>query len=268
MVSQESMHLDPALRDWVLFPIFIVMLLVGILRHYVTLLVQSPPKKLSLAALREQRALTRGNILRQNANHLPPAMFEAQKTYLQDAYQAGTYLKEPPREDGQVAPPPNPLTDPGAMDGMLGGLKSQMIMMVPQQILMYWINAFFSGFVLIKLPFPLTAKFKAMLQRGIDTLDMDVTWVSSLSWYFLNLVGLNSIYRLILGDENAADSTRDMQAMGPMGGMAAMGMPGQQQDFQKLFNAERENLELVHQSWVCDGVEERVLEMFGKGQPV
>ena len=41
-----------------------------------------------------------------------------------------------------------------------------------------------------------------MLQRGIETPDMDVRWVSSLSWYFLNFFGLNGLYRLILGSEN------------------------------------------------------------------
>jgi len=256
------MHLDPQLRDWVLFPIFMVMLLVGVLRHYVTLLIQGKPKKQPLRAIREQRALLRGNILRQNASFLPPSTFEAQRNFLQTAYQDGTYLKDgPPKEGEAPTTPPNPMTDPGMMDNMMGGMKSQMIMMVPQQILMYWINSFFSGFLLIKLPFPLTNKFKAMLQRGIDTQDLDVTWVSSLSWYFLNLLGLNSVYRLILGDDNAADSTRDMQAMQGMGMMGGgMGM----QDFSKLFAAEKENLDIVDYKWVCEGVEDRVLKKFGK----
>lgn len=54
----------------------------------------------------------------------------------------------------------------------------------------------------VKLPFPLTLGFKSMLQRGIETPDMDVRWVSSLSWYFLNFFGLNGLYRMILGNDN------------------------------------------------------------------
>ena len=57
-------------------------------------------------------------------------------------------------------------------------------------------------FCKVKLPFPLTLGFKGMLQRGIETPDMDVRWVSSLSWYFLNFFGLNGLYRLLLGNDN------------------------------------------------------------------
>ncbi|KAI0291029.1 hypothetical protein B0F90DRAFT_1781198 [Multifurca ochricompacta] len=40
-----------------------------------------------------------------------------------------------------------------------------------------------------------------MLQRGIQTAEMDIRWVSSLSWYFLNFFGLNGLYRIILGGD-------------------------------------------------------------------
>lgn len=54
----------------------------------------------------------------------------------------------------------------------------------------------------VKLPFPLTLRFKSMLQSGVATHDLDVQWVSSLSWYFLNLFGLQSVFIFILGNDN------------------------------------------------------------------
>ena len=41
-----------------------------------------------------------------------------------------------------------------------------------------------------------------MLQSGIATRDLDVRWVSSLSWYFLNLFGLQPVFIFILGNDN------------------------------------------------------------------
>jgi len=145
---------------------------------------------------------------------------------------------------------------------MMDGMKKQMVMMVPQMVIMGWINFFFQGFVLIKLPFPLTLGFKSMMQRGIETSDMDVRWVSSLSWYILNLFGLNGVYRLLLGDENSADSSRDL-ANSPFGGQQAASTP--MQDFSKMFKAEKDNLELSDglYLWAGDDVETRVLLKYG-----
>lgn len=54
----------------------------------------------------------------------------------------------------------------------------------------------------VKLPFPLTIRFKSMLQSGVATRDLDVRWVSSLSWYFLNLFGLQAVFTYLLGSDN------------------------------------------------------------------
>ncbi|EDN91879.1 hypothetical protein SS1G_07740 [Sclerotinia sclerotiorum 1980 UF-70] len=139
------------------------MILTGILRHYATVLMATTPKKQELPAIREQRSLLRGINLRNNAHVLTPAAFQPRKDYLVQAFEEGKFLKEPEKK-GQAAP--NPMTDPAAMEGMMGMMKGNMSMMIPQTLIMGWINAFFSGFVIIKLPFPLTIKFKTASQMA------------------------------------------------------------------------------------------------------
>jgi len=263
-----NLYLDPQIRDWVLFPITLVMILVGLLRHYVTILLNSAPKKQPVAVLREQRALLRAQILRQSSKQspLPPTYYHAISSSLSTAFFNGTYLKDGPRDPNAPAPPPpNPLTDPGAMDGMMDGMKKQMAMNIPNMVIMGWISFFFHGFLVIKLPFPLTLGFKSMMQRGIDTPDMDVRWVSSLSWYFLNLFGLNGLFRLILGGENSADPTQDL-ASSPFGAAGPTMQLAPGQDMHKMFLQEKDSLELAEAtySWAGDGIEERILQKYGK----
>lgn len=65
---------------------------------------------------------------------------------------------------------------------MMGGMKQNLAMIIPNMLQMGWVSYFFAGFVLVKLPFPLTERFKTMLQRGIMLKSLDVSYVSSLSW--------------------------------------------------------------------------------------
>ena len=103
------------------------------------------PKKLDLPAIREQRSLLRGVNLRVNANVIPLSSFTARKEYLVSAYQSGAFLKDP---ENRGKPAASPMTDPAAMDGMMGMMKGNVAMMVPQSLIMGWINAFFSGYVI------------------------------------------------------------------------------------------------------------------------
>ncbi|XP_013417366.2 ER membrane protein complex subunit 3-like [Lingula anatina] len=143
----------------------------------------------------------------------------------------------------------NPMTDPSMMTDMLKGNVTNVLPMI---VIGGWINWAFSGFLTTKVPFPLTFRFKPMLQRGVELISLDASWVSSASWYFLNVFGLRSMYNLILGQDNAADQTKVMQDQ--MSG-AAMAMP---QDPAKAFKAEWEALELCDHNWALEGVEDEL----------
>jgi hypothetical protein len=90
----------------------------------------------------------RGVNLRTNANVISPSSFETRKAYLVSAFKDGSFLADP---EGRGKPPPNPMSDPAMMEGMMGMMKGNVAMMVPQTLIMGWINAFFSGFVISKL---------------------------------------------------------------------------------------------------------------------
>lgn len=121
------------------------MVLTGVLRHYASVLMAPTPKKLEAKAIREQRALARGATLRGNYHVLSRRSFEARREALAAGYESGEFLKDP---ESKGKPAANPLSDPGAMDGMMGMMKNNMAMIIPNTLIMSWINAFFSGYVI------------------------------------------------------------------------------------------------------------------------
>ncbi|CAH2317007.1 ER membrane complex subunit 3-like [Pelobates cultripes] len=141
----------------------------------------------------------------------------------------------------------NPMTDPTMVTEMM---KGNLTNVLPMILIGGWINWAFSGFLTTKVPFPLTLRFKPMLQRGIDLVSLDASWVSSASWYFLNVFGLRSMYALLLGQDNAADQSRIMQDQ--MTG-AALAVPP---DPNKAFKAEWEAMEITEHHWALENVEE------------
>ena len=76
----------------------------------------------------------------------------ARKNFLVQAYQAGAYLRNP---EAVGQPPANPMSDPAGLDQMMNMVKGNMAMIVPQTLIMGWINAFFSGFVICQTHFSL-----------------------------------------------------------------------------------------------------------------
>ena len=95
-----------------------------------------------------------------------------------------------------------------------------------------------------------------MLQRGVELATLDASWLSSVSWYAVNIFGQRGINNLLLGENNAADQTRMMQ---DQMNMAAVSMP---QDPSKAFKAEREGLLLVDHIWAFKHVENEIMSQY------
>ena len=114
------------------------------------------------------------------------------------------------QESKKLTPQEQMLADPSAMSNMM---KGNLVQMVPQMLTMAWVNFFFSGFIVARVPFPLTQRFRGMLQRGVDLPSLDVTYVSSLSWYFLIVFGLSGVLQLLLGEATVNDTALMQQQM-------------------------------------------------------
>ncbi|XP_076114742.1 ER membrane protein complex subunit 3-like [Mytilus galloprovincialis] len=236
--------LDPDIRFWVFLPIVVITFFTGIIRHYVTILLTSE-KKTELQQVTDSHALIRSRLLRENGKYIPQKSFLMRKNFFNDSKEG--YFKREKRETATK----NPMTDPSMMTDMLKGNVTNVLPMI---VIGGWINWAFSGFLTTKVPFPLTLRFKPMLQRGIELNSLDASWVSSVSWYFLNVFGIRSMYTLILGQDNAADQTKAMQEQ--MSGAGMMTPP----DPNKAFKAEWEALEIVQHNWVIQGVEDELIE--------
>ncbi|XP_065058173.1 ER membrane protein complex subunit 3-like [Rhopilema esculentum] len=246
----EDLLLDPAIRLWVIVPIFLITFLVGVIRHHASILLQSATK-LDVEQVKQSHALIRTRFLRDHGKYIPKKSFSMRKSFFND--KENGYLKTKKPKSAQK----NPMQDPTMMMDMM---KGNLTNVLPMIVIGGWINWTFSGFITTKVPFPLTLRFKAMLQRGIELTSLDASWVSSVSWYFLNVFGLRSLYSLILGEENAADQGRVMQEQ-----MTGGPMPN---DPGKAFDAEWEALEITDHDWAMKNIEEELLSEYKQNEVV
>ena len=252
----HDLILDTQIRNWVLLPIVFILFLYGILRNNIGIFLRSE-RPSPLSAIRDRQLLIRSNRLRSNASFLPPQASSTRQVHFLSTF-SNLISTAPPSQDAMAA---NPLlADPSNITEMMKGNVS---MVVPQLLMMAWISYFFSGFILVKLPFPLTLQFRGMLQRGVETLSgsLDVTYVSALSWYFLTLFGLQGITNLLLGEGTVDEGRMMQQQMNMQMGMMGGGMAGAP-DMRKMWSLEKENLELLAVKWNLKDAEKRLV--YGK----
>lgn len=242
-MGATTIRLDGDIRNWVLIPITVAMFLVGVLRHNVAKLLRGDAK-VDLPALREAQAVIRAERVRNNAGYVQSVGFRQRRHFFCDKT-TGIFSQK----SQKLNPSQQMMSDPSMMTDML---KKNLNMIVPQMLTAAWVNFFFTGFVVGKVPFPLTQRFRGMLQRGIELQSLDVTYISSLSWYFLNFFGLRGVFALALGKNDLNDAQAMQQQM-------AMGM-----DTGKAFVAVKESLDMMDHEFQLHVAERRAGRLLKK----
>jgi len=133
----DDLVLDPDIRLWVFVPIVIITFLVGLVRHYVAMLLSSQ-KKVELLQVQDSQAMIRSRVLRENGKYLPEHSFQMRRQFFND--EDSGYFKTQKR----TATAPNPMSDPNMMTEML---KGNITNVLPMILIGGWINWTFSGFV-------------------------------------------------------------------------------------------------------------------------
>jgi len=287
----QNLLLDSSIRDWVVLPLLILMIQAGLLRHYLSILLKpSGAKPIPVIEYRVKNMLARVSRMRGGGmGFIDKTKWEGRKQYWIGTGTTGSdptntegYLKEElewidqEKEDQEIKKKvaeeaadnnnggdmPNPMA-------MMDGMKGQFLFMIQNMVMMQGIGYCFQGYVLVKVPVPLTQGFKMMFQRGLDLNTLETSYVSSVSWYFLVMFGLRSFFRLVIESSGGMSKPEHQEGMmmqadfgNSLGG--GPGPPGgaNRFDAKKIVQAELENLELCKYKGTLDGVEQRLLRKY------
>ena len=203
-MSSSSLDLvvDPKIRDWVFMPIIYVTITVGMIRMYFSQYsanTASKDKVLSqdkATELSEKRLIAKCQQLAKNSLYLTEDAISGRKAFL--CRPETGYLRKVGKEEAEADPTKAMMDSQGQM---MGTMKGTLAMGATMMLQMAWVNYFFTGFILAKIPFPLTQKFRGMMQNGVDVESIDVRYVSALSFYFVVMFGMNQLMSLLIGND-------------------------------------------------------------------
>lgn len=182
--------LDWRIRFWVLLPITVATVLIGLLRSsFVSLLIR--PQRVDLFKVRDASALSRSAAFRRASHILHPAQVKARRRAFSSSEGP---LK---RASTDKVSPLAAIMNPEQIGNQVVGILSST---VPTVVLGAWVRSMFGGFAVCRVPFPLSQRFRGMLQSGIERAgqSLDVRYVSALSWFIFNLFGSSTIIQLLV----------------------------------------------------------------------
>ena len=144
--------IDPTIRDWVLVPLLVLVAVVYYLRVAVMTLL-SPAPSSNAVELAQRGLLGRSTRLRASGGFLSSRAFTMRKEFLSG--EEGGKLTATASSEGA---PANPMP---STDGMKANVAAMALQMGP----VMWVSSVVTGFLLLKLPFPLAARFKSLTQQ-------------------------------------------------------------------------------------------------------
>lgn len=248
--ERVDLILDPSIRNFVMLPILIVILMKAFLISSIMRIMKKPTVETNKLKVDINNRLTRSKRTRANASFLPASDFFRRKKWLTE-----TCLKAQKKPEATEKSPEQNMED---MQKMLSAMQGGSVGNIASMMLMMWSNSFFSGFVLTRLPFEVQTSFRDLVQRGVNLPNLDCSYVSSLAWYFSSSFGLRGLTSLLLRG-NAVDDIKMMQ--GQMGGMQGAMQPSMgQYDPNPKLRGERNGLEITNHDSHLQHVEKLLLE--------
>lgn len=263
------LRLDPSIRNWVFIPITLITISVNLLMKYLNIMFNQGPKPNKSrteddnlsgadfiknemqnrdADIKIKSAINRSTKLRINFMYISERGFKLRKAF---------FCKDGEGFFNQKFENKAPeIMNPNLMGDML---KKNVLNALYYAIIFVGVGYIFSGFILLKLPFGLTQKFRSMLQQGLNLPDLDVSYVSAISWCFILVFGLNSILQHFDGGDNFSMLKEQEQMMkAPM--MMGMGQTGQDND--KILSVEKENVEIIPNFSMLEDSVDRLIEKY------
>jgi ER membrane protein complex subunit 3 len=263
----SMLHLSPEIRDFVLLPIVLVCIASSIIRSNITIILGRPSPKVSIEDVRKSQLLSRLRNLKANAWLLTEKHFLARKSVFLKK-DVGVLHHPPTQSKSAMEQMLQQHQDPSAAMSML---TSQISNIALHGTLGYWISHMFSGFVVAKFPFSLTYQIKSMFQRGVDVPDLDSSYISSLSFYFFVTITsgglvqvISKLFKFASDGENVSSSAET--AMNMVGIPSNISTGPTNPDVAKLYETERENLEVFQHRFRLETVEEDLLEDWKREQ--
>jgi hypothetical protein len=261
------LRLDTSIRNWVFIPITLITIAVNLMMKYLTMILNQKSKIVKSNTSGESNdfindeltnrdsdiivrsAINRAKKLKENFMYISERGYRSRKAF---------FIKE---NDGFFnkkfqGKSPADMMNPSMMTDML---KKNVLNGLYYVLIFVGVGYLFSGFILLKLPFGLTQKFRSMLQQGLNLPDVDVSYVSAISWCLLLVFGLNSIVQHFDGGEQFSMLKEQEQMM-----KAPMMMPFGQQgnEYDKVFTDEKENIEIIPQFTLLDDSVDRLINKY------